>query len=160
MPSPLSRSMTHVSLPSLLRIPWPVRAARRSRSPSSLRLQERPNADLLLWKHGLCHFCDCCFYLANFMTVNTTEQEREGERGHDWWKLMGGYWASTLGLALSWALDPVYFKLDTLFHVSWKSVLPLVSRAGWLIRGFSLWGVWQQNVSIRESLWDGAAGTL
>lgn len=41
MPSPLSRTMTHAGLPLLLCIPWPVRAARRSRSPENLGLLPR-----------------------------------------------------------------------------------------------------------------------
>lgn len=139
---------------------------RKSLSPSSLCLQERPSADLLLWKHGLCRFWDCCFLPCK---LHDREQNIARVRGRmrskflcDEWKLiqLGGCWASTLELVPSWALDPVYLRLDTLFHVSWKSVLHLVPWAGWLIRGFSLWDVRHQNVSIRESLWDRAAGTL
>lgn len=150
--------MTHVSLPSPLYIPWPVRAHRHSQSLENLCLL--PHA--VSKKGQALTFCyESMAFAVSGIVVFTLQtlwpwtkhsksaRENEVEVPTWWMEADTTGWMLSVNsgtLSPSWALDPVYFRLDTHFHVSWKSVLPLVPWTGWLIRGFSLCDVRHENV--------------
>ncbi len=157
--------MTHAGLPSLLRVhdrsgqldaPGAQKISFSFLAPSPRKAKCRP----LLWKHGLCRFWDCCFYLAN-LTVNTTMARAWGGTRSRWMEAETTGWILSVntGTHSLMGSGSCYFRLDTLFHVlESPCCLWCLGLADWLEA--SLFEEYDSRMSQSVNPWVGAPGML